>query len=361
MENKHYVAVGEEAARGTKESSTVGFVPLDEPFFPKMEYDDQRRKEYRGEQSALGDTLARRMSRKWSGSMVFPMFTEGGTVVGIIGTILKHFFGHVSSALGSGAGQYYHMFSPVHNPFAAANLGAKALTLNTNVNEGATMKNWPYVGGRVKSVTFDCEPSLPLKVTVEYFGQYRDTVTAELGSPVFPDENLRCDYNNLAAYIGTITKVGSAPDYTDFTFGSATLFKSDKLSVKFEAPHEDKLRLSGLDYPDKTNVKGQFKVTVEVTIDWEDPAAGFSSVDEFNSYHGGISQQNFHFFWDTGTPAGSGDNHALHIDLPAMQRLGGDPEYGEDDPMITLAYEGLYDATALYQMGLMLKNTAAAV
>ena len=35
---KHYLAIGEEAARGTAEKTTVGFIPLNEPFMPKPEY-----------------------------------------------------------------------------------------------------------------------------------------------------------------------------------------------------------------------------------------------------------------------------------------------------------------------------------
>ena len=40
-ENKLYLALGEEASRGTKEASTVGFIPVLSPSIPKMEYDDK--------------------------------------------------------------------------------------------------------------------------------------------------------------------------------------------------------------------------------------------------------------------------------------------------------------------------------
>jgi len=65
----------------------------------------------------------------------------------------------------------------------------------------------------------------------------------------------------------------------------------------------------------------------------------------------------------TGTQAGTGDNHGLYIDIPRALRSGGSPEYDlEKDPMITLTYEGLYDAaTCGYIVGLMLKNTASAI
>ncbi|MBI5233828.1 MAG: hypothetical protein HY880_05690 [Deltaproteobacteria bacterium] len=361
-DNKIYCALGEETTRGTKQATTVGFIPLLSPSIPKMEFDDKHRKEFRGDDSVKGDTAVIRMSQKWAGSLDIPFFTEAGTTKGMLGTILKHFFGKATSGQNGTTGQYRHMLYPVADPFATANLGTKALTLNLNINEGAVQQNWPFVGGRVKSLSFEQEAGGHLKFSTELFGQKKDTTTAELGSAAFPAENLRCDYNNLTVYTGTITRTGTAPDYTDFTFGSATQLKPDKISVKIENGMEDALRLSGLDYPDKTRM-GQYKVSIELTIDWEDPASGFSSVDDFIAWLAGSSSTNFFCYWNTGTQAGTGDNHGLYIDIPIAQRLGGEPDYNlEKDPMITLKYEGLYDATtAKYIVGCMLKNTATSI
>ncbi len=361
-ENKLYMALGEESARGTKESTTVGFIPLLSSGIPKLEFEEKKRKEFRGEDTVKGETTTLRMGRKWSGSVEMPMFTEAGAAAGMIGTLFKHFFGKATSVQNGATGQYAHTVYPVADPFAAANLGARALTVNLNINEGATMKNWPFVGGRVTSLSFDQETGDHLKVMAEMTGQFRDTVTGELGSATFAAENLRCDYNNLKVYTGTITRVGTAPDHTDFTFASATQIKPDKISVKIENGMEDATRLSGIDYPDKTRM-GLFKVSLEMTIDWEDPASGFSSVDDLNAWMAGVSETNLTLHWDSGTQAGTGDNHGLYIDIPRAGRLGGEPDYDlEKDPMITLKYEGLYDsATANYIVGLLLKNTAAAV
>ncbi len=361
-ENKIYLALGEESARGTKESTTVGFIPLLSPGIPRMEFDEKKRAEFRGDDAVKGDTSVTRFSRKWSGTIETPFFTEAGSTTGMVGTLLKHFFGAAVSAENGATGQYSHMMYPVADPFASANLGAKALTLNLNINEGATMKNWPFVGARVKGLSFDQEAGSHLKLSVETFGQYRDTVTAEIGSPAFAAENLRCDYNNLTLYTGTITRTGTAPDYTDYTFGSATQIKPDKVSLKIENGMEDALRLSGLDYPDRTRM-GRYKVSLELTIDWEDPASGFSSVDEFSNWISSSYETNFCLHWDTGTQAGTGDNHGLYIDIPRAQLAGGEPSYSLDkDPLITFKYEGLYDASITgYIVGMLLKNTASAV
>src|SRR3989337_2082728 len=170
-ENKIYCAIGEETTRGTKEAVTVGFVPLLTSGIPKMEFDDKRRKEFRGEDTVKGDTTAIRMSKKWGGSLEIPFFTEAGTTKGIIGTLIKHFFGKATSAQNGATGQYAHIVYPVADPFATANLGTKALTVSLNINEGATMKNWPFVGGRVKSLSFEKEVGNHLKFSVEPSGQ----------------------------------------------------------------------------------------------------------------------------------------------------------------------------------------------
>ena len=357
-----YLAVGEEANRGTKEVTTLGFIPVLNPGVPDMEFDDQPRGEFRGEDTAKGETLVRRLVQKWSGSHEIPFFTEAGTTAGMIGTIIKHFFGYVSSAQNGATSQYAHMFSPHEDPEEATALGTKALTFNLNIGEDITMKNWPYIGGRVKSLAFDFETAQPVKMTIETMGQKRDTVTAEIGSPVFPAENLRCDYNNLTLYYGAgITRTGSAPDFTDLDPNTMVAVKPDKVTLKIESGAEDKMRLSGVDYPDRTHY-GQFKATLEITIDWEDPAAGFSSVDEYNAFVAGIASQPFLFVCDTGTIAGTGDNHSLIIDCPAANRTGGPPEFDrEKDPVTTLTYDLLFDSTAGYLVGVMLKNTAAAV
>lgn len=357
-----YLAVGEEANRGTKEVSTIGHIPLLNPGVPDMEFTDEPRGEYRGEDTAKGETLVRRLGQKWAGPFEIPFFTEAGTTAGMIGTIIKHFFGYVSSAENASTGQFAHIFSPHEDPEEATALGTKALTFNVNIGEDITMKNWPFVGGRLSSLTFDFEPSQPVKMTIETMGQKRDTVTAELGSPVFPAENLRCDYNNLTLYFGAgITRTGSAPDFTDLDPNTMTALVPDKVTLKIENGAEDKMRLSGKDYPDRTHF-GQFTATLEITIDWEDPASGFSSVDEFNAYIAAIGSESFLFVCDTGTIAGTGDNHALIIDCPVANRTGGKPEFArETDPVSTLTYDLLFDSTTEYLIGVMLKNTATAV
>jgi hypothetical protein len=364
-ENKVYMAVGEEATRGTAESSTVGFVPLAEPVIPAYEPTVDPRNEVRGEDSLVGETEHLLRQRAWTFSIDMPAFTEAGTVASVVGSILKHGFGKVTSAQNGATGQYVHMMYPTADPFATANLGTKALTLNANINEGSVMKNYPYVGGRVNTLTFTQETASSLMIGAEMFGQTQATRTAEIGSPAFAAENLRLDFENCTVYTGTITRTGSAPDYTDITFGSATQICPDNITITFNFNREDNLRLCGQNYADKTRSTGKVQVEVEMTIDREDPAAGFSSVDEYNAWiDDPTSTINIAAIWDTGTQAGTGDNHSLIIDLPQLVRQHTSvPELSlEADPMQTLNFIGEVDlTTTTYQGGVMLKNTAATV
>src|SRR3990170_8491056 len=95
--NVIYAALGEEAQRGVGESAAVGFVPLLNPAIPRVEFEERERREFRGEEAALGLSSIERASQRWSASIDLPFFTESGSSKGFIGTLLKHFFGRCSS------------------------------------------------------------------------------------------------------------------------------------------------------------------------------------------------------------------------------------------------------------------------
>lgn len=354
-ENVEYVDFGEEANRGTAEKTTIGTLPVQSPIYPTLNLNDVARGEIRGENAVLGDTLELRRSKTWNVDVPFMGFTEAGTTAGMMGTIFKHFFGGNSV---TGSDPYFHMMYPVVNPFATANLGTKALTLNLNLSEGDTVKNHPFFGGRVKSIELSQEVQQPLIITVGFIGQGRDPSTTLIASPVFPAEALRLDYNNLTVYTGTITRTGTGPDFTDFTFGSATTIKPDKISVKLENPYVDDFRLSGTLFPDKTRLKGKWVASASLTIDWEAPGSGFESINEFNNWvdTDGGGTTNLFCHWDAGS------NQELFLDLPTVRRKGGLPEFSEtDDPMITLEYKAEFNVTTAYLVGMLLKNSAATI
>ena len=362
-ETKAFIAIGEETTRGTAEKTTVGFIPVNNFSLPKPDQMAKKREEFRGEDTALGFTTEIRMGEKWDGlSLEMPFFTEGGTVKGIVGTLLKHFFGKATSAQNGATGQYAHMLYAVADPFATANLGTKALTVNMNAMHAATLKNHPYTGGRVRKIGFKQEPGSHLIFTAELMGQKMQTPEAGIASPVFAAENLRCDYNNLSCRNGaTVTRTGTAPNYTNLT-STGAIVKADSISLELERGMEDRQLLDGTDTVGKSKV-GIITGKLSIGIDFEDPASGFSSVDEFIAWLAATSATNFLLSWDTGTQAGTGLNHSLIIDLPICNRLGGMPDIKRDsDPIITLEHDFHYDSTTTkYLMGCLLLNTATTI
>lgn len=358
----HYTAFGEEAVRGTQEVTTVGFIPTTEPVIPVMEFAEEKRQEWRGEDVAQGNLEMRRLHQQWAASYAFPMFTEAGTTAGMIGTLIKHFFGKATSTQNAATSQYFHMFYKIGDMFATAGLGTKAITAIPNFSQSATTKSKPYIGGRVTSLKFSQESGSMGMMEIEMIGQKVGATAAELGSQTYAAENLRLDYNNFTLYTGTVTRTGTGPDFTDFAFGSATTIKPDSVSITLNNQVIDNTKLEGLDHPNSSK-DGELAGTLEFTIDFEDPAAGFSSVDDWEAWLSGAGSTNFFLQWDSGTQAGTGDNHSLGVDLPICQRLGGPPTFSkEDESKITLTYEILVDAsTTLYAAGLALKNTATTV
>ena len=362
-ETEAFVAVGEEAARGTKESTTVGFIPVETLTLPPPDYMVKKRGQYRGEQTAEGHTEEIRMGEKWDGlSFDMPAYIEAGTVVGMVATLLKHFFGKAVSTVQGGTAAYAHILYPVADPFAAANLGAKALTFNMNATHEGVLKNHPYIGGRVSKLALKQEMGNHLIITPEAMGQKLATPEAGLSSPVWPDENLRLDYNNMALLAGaTVTRTGTGPGFTAVPTSTGKEVKCDSVNVELERGMSDKVVSDGTTSPGKTTV-GIIGGKVSITIDFRDPSSDFSSVDEFMAWLAASSVTNFLFTWDTGIEADTGYNYMLVLDLPRCRRLGGMPDFPlDDEPTITLEYDLERDATAKYAAAVYFQNTATAV
>lgn len=360
---QHYLAVGEEAARGTAEKTTLGFIPIMEPFIPIPDFNDQKRMEYRGEDRAKGPSAVRRFSGSWSGSFQTPVFTEAGTVAGMIGTLFKHFFGKVTTAQNASTGQYYHMYYPSTAPYdTGATLVSKALTFNSNFNKGATIYNHPYVGGRMNKLTLSQEAGQLLMATFDVFGQYQDIEDTAIASPTFAAENLGLRRSHLLFYNGSgISRTGTGPDYTAIAKGTMNQVSPESLTFEITANRTDEIRFDGAAYPTKT-ICGEFEYALTFKVDWEIPSSGFSSPAEWISWYTGVGNTPFLAVWDTGVQAGTGDNHSLIIDFPIANRIAPTFDVNTTTKKIELKYEGLVDlTTTTYGLGMMLKNTASAV
>lgn len=363
-----YVAMGEEDLRGTAEDTAVFFVPVMTGAKPVSEFQDDPTKDFRGAENRLGDQTITRKFESWNTPPDIPLYSElaGPDGPAGIAKILKHGLGKATTGAAKEISAYPHMIYPHIDPFDTGSIGSKALTYNDNMSEGATVINTPYVGGRVKALNFEQELPEQLKLSLEMFGQYKDVQGAEIGDEAYPLETLRFDYDDLEFYQGVPAYTGDAPDYTEIDPSGGNLIKVDKLSIKITNGFEDVKRSSGLKYAEHTRVNGPFKVELEFTMDYEDPASGFSSVDDFNAWLTAASETAFTALWDTGTVVAGGattETHKLIIDMPRMQRMGGEIEFDlEKDPLITLKYEGLFDPTTTqYLVGILLQNSAETI
>lgn len=359
----HYIAFGEQTDLITPEKTTVGFLPVTSFVGVGVEFEDKEVIEFRGEETVLGPTNITRYGQKWTLSPEMPFFVEaGGGEKNIPAMLLKHLAGHGVNAQNATTGQYDNSISPVSDPRAAANLGEKALTFNSNMSHGDTPRNHPHVGGLVKSIKLEQLFNEDLKFTVEQPGAFVEADEAEVGSPTYPAENLRLKYNMLKGYSGGITPVGTAPDYTDFTLTAGNQFKPRDLSITFACERDLVGELCGVDYPTKIE-DGEHSVMLEFKIDFNNPASGFNSLDEFKAWLAGVdATAEFCFHWDTGVTAGTGDNYSKFVYLPEMYREKPDIEWDpKKTPIITLKYKGKYNAASKAMWIALIKNTASAI
>jgi hypothetical protein len=361
-EGKFYLAIGEEATRGTKEASTVGFVPILSPTLPEMQFNDVNRDEFRGDDTSKGATTKLRRGQAFTASVEMPMFIDAGSTTSMIGTMFKHQLGHVTSTQNASTGQFFHMFNVPADPYAPSggDIDTKALTLNYNRSREATEKNYPFVGARGSGFELVQEVGSPLMFNSNWMGQFLDTVTAEIGSATYADENLRIDFDNATIYTGTVTRTGSGPDYTDIGFGSGTVLKPDNVTITFDPARNDKNVLDGTNYPSLTSF-GRATGTLSYTIDLR--TSGFDSEAEYDAFMAGTATTNFAVQWDTGTEAGTlGDNYMLIADMPKCVRTSAVPEWSlETNQLITMEYEFLLDSTTGYALGIGLKNESTTV
>ena len=137
----------------------------------------------------------RQMGLKAEGGVDFVVYPEGGGDRAGIGMLLKHAFGAISSGTFSGAGTFLHTFTPQDNLFVNLASGT-GLAVGTGHVFGITfhigredtsgpIRNYPFLGNRIKSLAFSCAAGEELKCTI-------DAVARKAGAhgtarvPVFP-------------------------------------------------------------------------------------------------------------------------------------------------------------------------------
>ena len=344
-----YIALFEHTVRDTITGSEAKmFLPVMDNLQPTFEPDDQPRKEFRGQDSALGDISEVRRSSQWTYSLKCAAYP-----IDAVGFLLKHLLGKSVTRSAVDVSAYEGIIYPLADPYSAGELVDKAIGLVINTDEEGTTKSRTFYGGRIKSLNLHIEGTDDVILTFEIQGP-GDFIGAEgalLAGASFTSVSPFVSSDALL-YIGTgISRTGSAPDFTAIAKGTMDAFKPDSIDVTITNGLGDKTVLDGVQGPSWTTREAQFMVEVAAPIDYSDPSSGFSSADEYKLIFDGPVTNSMLVVLDNGEAAGdTTTNYSWVIDLAALLVKPGTPSRNTDGitPTIEFSYNSKYDETAEY-------------
>ena len=284
--SNQYLGQCEETARGTLPGVPVWrFLPLIKGMNPKFSPKDEARKEFRGVDVAMGDATVRRKESQ------FTVAPEAYLYAGVeIGMNLKHLLGFAGVRSVLDVSAYKGILYPLTMPYGSGqNLADKAIGYSPNLDRDGATKSQYHGGVRYKSGTLTIPMGDDISIAFEGqgAGDWIGAVNqAEIGGASFPSDTLIYHGSMARFYIGAgASRTGTAPDFTDITPGTMSQFLPDDFSLKITNGLDDKLVGNGIKGPSKSYRTGQFDWEANFTVDFTDPAAGFSSIDEFEAMY----------------------------------------------------------------------------
>lgn len=134
----------------------------------------------------------RMLGKRCEGSITFSVRPEGGINKEFLGLLLKHTMCDVSSGTYSGAGTFLHTISG-HDDWMehfrnSPAIGTQAYGITVHVgreDSNGTIRDYPYVGCRIRRISFSCAAGEDLKCTVEFTGRLAKPDAAAL-TPAYP-------------------------------------------------------------------------------------------------------------------------------------------------------------------------------
>jgi hypothetical protein len=138
----------------------------------------------------------------------------------------------------------------------------------------------------------------------------------------------------------------------------------DTLDITISNGLKDKTVGNGVPGPTKTYRDSKFKFDINSPIDYEDPASGFSSADEFKKLFTGPASNNLIIVWDNGDLAGSSTaKYTAILDLPNMMQVNpkkpGRNSEGKT-PDLKMGFTSLNSTTTKYPGALITVDKATA-
>lgn len=357
-----FLCLYEETTRGTQPGSpTRMFYPVIKGLAPKFKATDQPRKEFKGANTALGDSTVQRKESIFT--FAPEMYIYPGKEINLK---LKHLLGFSGIRATVDVSGKKGIFYPLTMPYGSgANLGDKAIGLEPNIDRDGATKSQVWGGWRPKSGTITIKP--PEDVTIAFDGQgpgpfVGDPNQAETASTLFPSST-PFSYSDVKYYIGAgASRTGTAPDFTDLAVGTMNQFKPDNMTIKITNGLDDKFQGDGVRGPTKSERTSQFMVEIDFEIDFRDPASGFSSIDQFESLFEGPQTTSLMVVLDNGQLAGATtENYKWVIDVPLAQVECDSPDPDNEGKQVKAKYKltRLFDSAVGYPIAIMTVDTAA--
>lgn len=304
MAIKQYMAISRQTARNALNGSpTYLFYKVMGKLEPEPEYKEDAVNEWAGQDIAQGNATHDRTSTSWKHgweSRIFPSVE--------LATLYEFLFGYKSAPTTVDTSANKVMFKTVSEMFdAAAPLADNALALIPHTDKGGTTYSQNFIGGRIKDGELSFKGGEDAMMKLSFIGGpwISAPEQAEVAGMSFPAAT-RFKSGNLTCYLGAgATLTGTAPDYTDIAPGTMPQFKPDDMTIKLEPGIDDKYKMNGEDGPSVTERTSSWKVTAEFTIDFSDPASGWSSYDAWAARFAGIQYAPLMIKLDSGQLAGA--------------------------------------------------------
>jgi len=138
----------------------------------------------------------RQMGIKAEGGLDLVVYPESGGDKGGLGLLLKHCFGDVTSGTYSGEGTFLHSFIPHDDWMANLSTGTglaagtgRVFGLSYNIgreDDPGTLRNYPFLGNRIRSLTFSCTAGEEMMVSVDSVARVAKTNGTAILSASYP-------------------------------------------------------------------------------------------------------------------------------------------------------------------------------
>ncbi|OHD20429.1 MAG: hypothetical protein A2Y38_26340 [Spirochaetes bacterium GWB1_59_5] len=317
--SKQYMALSRQTVRNEINAvPTYMFYKLKGKLEPEPDFKEEATREWAGQDFAQGDTEHTRTSTAWKfawESRLFPSVE--------LSLLLEFLLGYASTPATVDTTASRVMFRTISEIFAPDSpLVDNALALLPHTDKAGTTYHQQFVGGRIKDGELDFKGGADAMLKLNFIGGpwIGDPGQAEVAGMTFPATR-QFRAGNLRCFLGAgATLTGTVPNYTDIAEGSMPAFKPDDLTVKITPNVDDKYKMNGYEGPSVTERTGSWELTVEGTVDFEDPSSGWSSYDAWVAQFADMAYVPFMLKLDSGEVVGAVDQTAqMYLYVPKMK------------------------------------------